>query len=137
MKSLKILDAEQVVEINRYICEQGGNPHICYGIGKIESALHTAFYPGTFPYEAGGVAKLAGALCFHLVKSHAFADGNKRTGAIASITLMNINGWDLKYPLTPNKDINELARVIDQCAASEISKDQLMAWFELHKVVSK
>ena len=98
-------------------------------MGKIESALHTAFYPGSFPYEAGGVAKLAGALCFYLV-----ADGNKRTGTIAGITFIKLNGWDLKYPLKPKKNINDLAKIIDQAAASEITKDQLIEWFESHKV---
>jgi len=50
---------------------------------------------------------------------------------------MSLNGWGLKYPLNPKKNINDLARVIDQCAASEITKDQLMAWFESHKVTVK
>jgi len=100
---------------------------------KSASALHTAFYPGAYPYAAGGIAKLAAALCFYIVKEHAFADGNKRTGALAAITLMNLNGWKLRYPLDPKDNINDLARVIEATASSETTKEQLMDWFDQHK----
>ena len=82
MKKIVIPTADQVVLTNKIICEKSGSSHSCYGIGKIESALYTAFYPGTHPFAAGGIARTAGALCFYLVKSHAFMDGNKRTGAL-------------------------------------------------------
>ena len=42
MTRILIPTARQIVEANKYICSQDGNPHHCYGIGKIESALHTA-----------------------------------------------------------------------------------------------
>jgi hypothetical protein len=59
--------AEAVVEANKYICEQGGNPHHCTDIGKIESAISTAFYPCTYPFAHGGLSRVAGALGFYLV----------------------------------------------------------------------
>jgi len=48
--------AEQIVLINKLVCEKGGNPHHCNEIGKVESAIYTAFYPGQYPFEAGGIA---------------------------------------------------------------------------------
>jgi death on curing protein len=127
-------NAPQIVVVNRYICLQAGNPHHCYGIGKIESAIHSAFYPGSYPFAAGGLARVAGALCFYLVKSHAFMDGNKRTGALAAISFLNTNGWDLKYTINKTTGYNALAHVIDSCAASALSKEELMDWFDSHKV---
>ena len=46
---------------------------------------------------------------------------------------MNANGWDLIYPENDEEEFTELAKVINQATASEISKDQLIDWFELHK----
>ena len=68
------------------------------------------------------------------MKAHAFLDGNKRTGALTAITFLNMHGLDLEYPLDIEKDINGLAEVIDGCAASTVSKDELKEWFERHKV---
>jgi death-on-curing protein len=125
--------AETIVAVNRYICEQGGNPHHCYDIGKIESAVTTAFYPGSYPFTHGGIAGIAGALCFYLAQSHAFMDGNKRTAALVAIAFMNQNGLDLQYPMDEARDINALAEIIENCADGQVGKDQLITWFESHK----
>lgn len=134
MTRLKIPSPQQIVLTNKFLCQEGGNPHHCSDIGKIESAIHTAFYPGSYPFAAGGIAQVAGALCFYLVQAHAFVDGNKRTGALASIQFLNLNGWDLQYPLDPTQEINALAEIILKCASSQLSKEELMNWFDIHKV---
>ncbi len=134
MRVIFIPTAEAVIAVNKYICQQGGNPHNCNDVGKVESAISTAFYPGTYPFAHGGLVRVAGALCFYLVKSHAFTDGNKRTGALAAITFLNQHGMDLKYPLDEEKDINGLAQIIENCAAGSVSRDVLMDWFENHKI---
>lgn len=125
---------ESVIEVNQIVCSEGGNPHQCLNIGKIKSALSSAFYPGSYPFSHGSIAKVAGALCFYLVKTHAFLDGNKRTGALVAITFLNMHGMDLEYPLDIKKDVNGLAEIIEACAASSVSQDQLKDWFEAHKV---
>lgn len=125
--------AEAVIAVNKYVCEQGADPHHCTDIGKIESAISTAFYPGSYPFAHGGLSRVAGALCFYLVKNHAFTDGNKKTGALVAITFLNQHGMDLSYPLNESEDINGLAEVIESCAAGKVTKDQLMDWFENHK----
>ena len=125
---------EAVIEANQIICSEGGNPHQCLEPGKIESAISSAFYPGSYPFSHGGLAKVAGALCFYLVKSHAFLDGNKRTGALVAITFLNMHRMDLEYPLDIERDINGLAEIIESCAASMVTQDQLKEWFETHKV---
>jgi len=125
---------EQVIETNKFLCEQGGNPFGVLDEGKIESALHSAFYPGSYPFQAGGIAKIAGVLCFYLVKAHAFMDGNKRVGALVARTFMNENGWDLKYPEKEKNGKSGLGNIILKCASSEVDKDEVMEWFENHKI---
>lgn len=102
--------------------------------GKIESALHTAFYPGSEPSQNGGIAKLAGLLCFYLTKAHAFQDGNKRTATYATILFMQSNGWDLQFADNDEDEFSDLAKIILKATASEITKEELMEWFDSHKV---
>jgi death-on-curing protein len=120
-----------VIETNRRICTRDGSLSQCLDRGKVESAVAAAFYPGAPPFVHGGVATLAGALCFYLVQAHAFLDGNKRTALATAATFLRLNGWRLMYPLTPTH--NALADIVEQCGASHVGKEQLMAWFDSHK----
>jgi death-on-curing protein len=122
---------EQIVEINKMICEEGGNLHHCRDFGRVESSLHSAFYPGTYPFAHGGIAKVAGALCYYITQNHAFTDGNKRTAALTSLTFLNQNGLDLKYPKSGK---NSFADMVIACASNETTKDELKDWFEKHKI---
>ena len=131
---IKIPTVDQVIKTNEYICQEQGNPFTVLKPGAVESALHTAFYPGSYPFSVGGIAKIAGALCFYLVKSHAFIDGNKRTGALVAVIFMNQNGWDLKYPLEEVNGHTAFANLIDWCAAGKFDKNHLIEWFDNHKI---
>jgi adenine deaminase len=74
------------------ICEEQSNPHAVIREGGIDSAIHSAFYPGLPPFQHGGIAKLAGALCYYLTKAHAFMDGNKRTAALVAVSFSSSYG---------------------------------------------
>jgi len=133
---MKILipHGQQIIEVNRHVCAENKQRSQLLDQGKIESALNTAFYPGSWPFLNGGIARLAGALCFYLTKAHAFMDGNKRTATLSAILFMNSNGLDLLYPENDEDSFSELADVVNKATASEISKDELIEWFERHKV---
>ena len=89
MMIVHTLTAESVVEINPLICVDGGYRQQHYSIGKVESALHSAFCLGDYPFQHGGVACLAGAICFYLTQAHAFYDGKKRTALIDSLMFLD------------------------------------------------
>jgi death on curing protein len=129
---IKLLDAEQIIAINKKICLAFGNPHHCFETGKIESALNSAYYPGLPPFQYGGIPKIAAVMSFFLVKTHAFVDGNKRTGALASTIFMDLNGYSLRYVETPDAFFD----IINGCAAGHISKEEIMEWYDIHKVKS-
>jgi death-on-curing protein len=132
---LKIPSVENVIQTNVFVCQENDQQSTLLDKGKVESALSTAFYPGSEPFQNGGVAKIAGALCFYLVKAHAFLDGNKRTATLSAILFMNVNGWDLSYPENDEQEFSELAKIIILVTSNEILKDELIEWFELHKIV--
>jgi death-on-curing protein len=125
---------DQIITLNKYLCEQQNNAFAVLDKGKVESAIHTAFYPGSSPFKEGGIAKIAGALCFYLVMAHAFMDGNKRVGTLTAINFMNLNGWDIQYPESEDNGKSALANIIEKCAASEASKEEVIEWFEQHKI---
>lgn len=125
---------DSIIRTNKFCSEQNGQKSALLNRGKIESALHSAFYPGSEPFQNGGIAQLAGALCFYLTKAHAFEDGNKRTATYASVLFMQINGWDLKFAENNDEEFTELAQIVLKATASEISKDELMEWFDSHKI---
>lgn len=132
---LFIPTVEHVIKTNRFVCQENNQQSVLLDKGKIESALSTAFYPGSEPFQNGGIAKIAGALCFYLTKAHSFLDGNKRTASLTAILFMNANGLDLLYPENGDDEFSELARIINKVTASEISKEELIEWFEIHKII--
>ena len=126
------IDAEQVVAANLYICTENSTPHTCYDIGKVESALHSAFYPGSYPFHHGGLAKIAGAMAFYLTKAHAFFDGNKRTALLSSVTFLELNGIGLSYP-TPKIGWSDHAIAINAVAEGSMGIDAIKSWYDVHK----
>lgn len=136
-KRIELITVSQVVEINKQIVSRERQQHTCLNRDKIESALAAAFYPGDYPFQYGGIAQVAGAICFFITKAHAFLDGNKRTAGIAATVFMEINGYDLVYPINVKKNINKFAEIIDDAAANKITKNQLIDWFEQHKRIIK
>ena len=134
MTQLIVPTADLIVKLNQLVCIKEGHSHHCFDKGKIESALHSAFYPGTYPFQAGGIAKIAGALCFYLINTHAFVDGNKRTAALVALTFMKQNGWSIQYPQKKDSGVNEFSHIIEKCASGQVTKSELIQWFENHKI---
>jgi death-on-curing protein len=68
----------------------------------------------------------AAALCFVLVRSHPFIDGNKRTGHAAMETFLVLNGAEIDAP------VDEQERLMLDLAAGRISRSNLVDWLSLH-----
>lgn len=131
---IKLIDLDDILEINKAICHEVKQKSVCMEKNKVESALGAAFYPGDYPFYYGGIPKVAGALCFFLIKAHAFRDGNKRTAALSATLLMDLNGYELIYPKSIEKvNITVFTDVIEKAACSALSKDELIEWFDQHK----
>ncbi|HXW52589.1 MAG TPA: type II toxin-antitoxin system death-on-curing family toxin [Myxococcota bacterium] len=126
---IRLLESEQIITINKKICLHFKNIHHCVDPGRVESALHSAYFPGSPPFRYGGIPKVAGAMAFFIVKAHAFVDGNKRTGALASTMFMDLNGFSLKYAENPDA----FYEIINGCAAGTVSKEKLIDWYDSHK----
>lgn len=134
---IKLLSLNDILQINQAICHEVKQKSVCMDKTKIESALGAAFYPGDYPFNYGGIPKVAGALCFFLIKAHAFMDGNKRTATLGSVLFMGLNGHELVYPKKIKSGITALTDVIEKAASNHITKDILIEWFDRHKQARK
>lgn len=73
----------------------------------------------------------AARLEFNLIKDHAFLDGNKRTGLLAMLSFLTINGVYLKY------SDKELVRLGLSLAEGKMQYEELLVWVKKHKTHSK
>ena len=73
----------------------------------------------------------AARLAFNLIKDHAFLDGNKRTGLLAMLSFLTINGVYLKY------SDKELVRLGLSLAEGKMRYEDLLVWVKKHKTHSK
>ena len=72
------------------------------------------------------LAAKAAAIAYTLVLGHPFIDGNKRIGHAAMEVFLMLNG----YQVTANVDEQE--RLFLQLAAGNVSREELVAWIEVH-----
>lgn len=95
MKKPLFLGLDEVVEIH---CDQieryGGHP----GIRDIELLQSAVAMPAAGfgeDYLHADIFEMAAAYLFHIVRNHPFMDGNKRTGAVAALVFLMMNGIEL------------------------------------------
>lgn len=134
---IQCLSAEQILMINQQVCARENQKSLCAVPHKLESAIAAAYYPGIYPFQYGGLASVAGALCYFLTQAHAFFDGNKRTAGLASAIFLDINGYELRYPIDLKKDKNTWAEIIEKTAQSALTKEELMRWYKRHTITKK
>lgn len=97
----------------------------------VESAVGTAFfYIEESGYVHGNIPEVAAALCFKIIKNHAFGDGNKRTAAASSIAFLTLNGLDLTY--REDNLGTDFHRIIESVADNKASEIELKQWFIQH-----
>lgn len=64
-------------------------------MGLLESAMATPQSGMYGHYAHADLFEMAAAYLFHIVKNHPFVDGNKRTGAVAALVFLSLNGVEI------------------------------------------
>lgn len=124
--SLLFLSFAEAVEINQYqICHFGGAPGI-RDVDLLRSALAvpSATFDGRFLHA--DLAEMAAAYLFHITENHSFVDGNKRTGTMAAIIFLDLNGYDFDAP------DDELTETVISTASGKMTKAELASFFRKH-----
>ena len=116
------LSREQILMLHHQLIERYGGSHGIRDEGMLDSALsapfqsfgETDFYPTT--------QEKAVRLAYGLVMNHPFHDRNKRIGALAMLTMLDLNHISLKT------NSAELTEVFLQLASGVLKEKDLLAW---------
>lgn len=103
------------------LSEHGGSSGI-RDEGLLDSALGKP--QNQFAYGAPNLFDLAASYAFGLVKNHPFIDGNKRTGFVTAVLLLQLNGWRFAAD-EADAAIRTLA-----LAAGDMTESAYAAWLE-------
>ncbi len=93
----KFLALDQVVALHRMQIDQFGGSHGVKDEGLLLSALAQPESGFGDQYFHKDLYEMAAAYLFHLVKNHAFHDGNKRIAALTSAVFLQVNGLDFTH----------------------------------------
>ena len=117
-----LLSKQQILFMHKTLIERYGGIHGVRDEGLLDSAINAPFqsYGGVEFYP--GLPEKAARLGYGLIQNHPFYDGNKRIGALAMLTLLDINGVVL------NTDSAELTASTLQVAGGTMDEPALLTW---------
>ena len=113
------LSLAEVLEIHRDQIERYGGHTGIRDLGLLQSALAmpAAGFGGT--YLHGDLIEMSAAYFFHIVQNHPFIDGNKRTGTVAAIVFLSLNGIELEA------DETQLEKLVFDVAKGKAGKNTI------------
>lgn len=122
------LDADQICRLNQLVVEETGEP---FGVLK-SNDLHGAVMRPRYLWHYDNVEDmpiLAVRLMVAIAAAHAFQQGNKRTGFIASVIFLEANGWHLDIP-----DFEDVADDIVSVIEGNAGEDILIELYAQHMI---
>ncbi len=121
--SPKFLTLNQVIALHQLQIDQFGGALGVKDEGLLLSALGQPESGFGDEYFHKDLYEMAAAYLFHLVKNHAFNDGNKRIAALAGAVFLQVNG------LIVTADEDEFEKLVLDAAQSLVSKEQIAEFF--------
>ena len=124
MSNINYLTLEEVLLLHEISIKEFGGSRGVRDMGLFESAVMQAQqgFGGSDLYPS--LADKASILAYALCKNHPFIDGNKRTAALAMLTFIDLNGYEIAVPK------GEIHRVILNVADGTTSREELSHWIE-------
>jgi death on curing protein len=113
---------ETVLAVHEQLVAQFGGSTGVRDQGLLESAL--AWPQNLLVYESSTVFELAASYAFGIVKNHPFVDGNKRSGFMAAVLFLELNGYQFEATET-DATIRTLA-----LATGELAESGFAAWLD-------
>ncbi len=89
-------------------------------------AMPQATYGGQFLHC--DVHEMAAAYLFHIINNHPFVDGNKRTGAVAAVVFLMLNGVEL------DADEEGFEAMVRSVAEGRTGKAEAAEYFRGHAI---
>jgi death-on-curing protein len=120
----EFLSLAEVLEIHQdQLVRYGGEAGI-RDLGLLKSAISmpSATYGGEFLHS--DIYEMSAAYLFHIVQNHPFIDGNKRTGAVAMLVFLILNGYDFDAPE------DSFAQMTLDVASGKMSKPEVAVFIQ-------
>jgi death-on-curing protein len=92
MTEIQFLNMEEVMEFHHDAIRDFGGQDGIRDVSLLQSALAMPQAGIGDTYLHADIYEMASAYLFHIVQNHPFLDGNKRTGTIAALSFLAING---------------------------------------------
>lgn len=122
---MKYLSADDVALIHLQIIDASGGAQGIRDKGRIESAVN-AMRQQVFEEELyPTIFEKAAVLLRGTTADHPFVDGNKRTGMMAALIFLNLNGYDTSKLL--NQELEDFAVSV---ATEHYDVPQIAAWLK-------
>lgn len=122
------LSLGEIIEIHRdQIKRYGGMPGI-RDTGLLKSALAMPSAGFGECYAHNDLFEMAAAYLFHIIRNHPFFDGNKRTGTVAAVIFLDINGIELDV------DEQTFEEIIISVAEGKASKSSVANFFRNNSI---
>ena len=124
---MKYLTADDIERLHLQIIEASGGSLGIRDRGRIESVIASQKQEvfGTVLYET--VFDKAAALIRGIIGDHPFVDGNKRTGTMSGLLLLELNGFDMSA--VTDKELEDFAV---HMATKKPSIEQIATWLRQH-----
>lgn len=126
MKEPLFLGLDEVIEIHRDQIERyGGHPGI-RDIELLKSAVAVPTAGFGEGYLHADIFEMAAAYLFHIIRNHPFVDGNKRTGTVAAVVFLIMNGREL------HADEEDFEAMVRSVAEGKLDKTGAAGFFRRH-----
>lgn len=119
MSEPEFLDLDEVLEIHALQLADFGGLEGVRDQGLLESALEQPRATAFGQFLHGDLFEMAAAYLFHVVKNHAFMDGNKRTALLSTLVFLDINGISI------DREDDRLYELTLAAAEGRISKPEI------------
>jgi len=116
------LTLAEVLEIHQDQIKRYGGRSGIRDLNLLKSALAMPQAGMREEYFHADIAEMAAAYLFHIVGNHPFVDGNKRTGAVAALVFLALNGMEV--------DAGEAAfeKLVRSAAEGKAAKGEIAAF---------
>jgi death-on-curing protein len=125
------LSLGEIIEIHRDQINRYGGMSGIRDIGLLKSALAMPSAGFGECYVHNDLFEMAAAYLFHIIRNHPFVDGNKRTGTVAAVIFLDINGIELNV----NEQIFE--EMVISVAEGKASKSSVANFFRNNSLKTK
>ena len=118
---------DQVKRIHSSLIKKTGGLDRLRDNRLLDSALNSPFQTFDSKELYPDILDKAAQLCYSVIESHPFLDGNKRIGVHLMLLFLELNNIQINYT---QKELIDFGYGVASC---KISKEEIKEWIQLHK----